>query len=99
MALKIPAGHYEIRVGKKGNTRRWEEGKVLIFDDSFEHEVEARPDACGKQGCDERIVLIVDLFQPSLTAADRDTILRTWQGEAGADAKAALFPATPRLLG
>ena len=99
LALKVPKGRYEIRVGKKrtkGNTRRWQEGKVMVFDDSFEHEVEAQPDACAGKGCDERIVLIVDLWHPSLSVADRAAIAQTWSG--GGTGKDLLFPDTPRLM-
>lgn len=36
LGVVVPAGGY-IRVGNE--TRRWHEGKALVFDDSFEHEV------------------------------------------------------------
>ena len=42
----------------------WEEGEVLVFDDSYEHEVWQRADA-------DRIVLIVDIWHPTL---DDETI-------------------------
>ena len=42
----------------------WEEGEVLVFDDSYEHEVWQRADA-------DRIVLIVDIWHPTL---DHETI-------------------------
>ena len=44
-----------IRVG--GETRTWEEGKVLVLDDAFEHEV--HNDSGG-----QRIVLLVDVWHP-----------------------------------
>jgi len=47
-----------MRVGAE--TRTWEEGKCLAFEDSFEHEVWNRSDS-------SRIVLIVDLWHPDLT--------------------------------
>lgn len=40
--------------------RTWEEGKVLIFDDSFEHEV-------WQEAETYRLVLIVDFWHPELT--------------------------------
>ena len=40
-------------------TRNWVEGKVLIFDDSFEHEV-------WHESPEERIVLIVDVEYPEV---------------------------------
>jgi len=43
-----------------GETRTWEEGKVLAFEDSFEHEV-------WNRSTHRRVVLIVDLWHPDLT--------------------------------
>ncbi|XP_022117355.2 aspartyl/asparaginyl beta-hydroxylase isoform X2 [Pieris rapae] len=54
-----------IRVGKV--IRQWELGKVFIFDDSFEHEV-------WHNGTGSRLVLIVDVWHPGLTAAERKTL-------------------------
>ena len=45
-----------------GTTRRWAEGKVLAFDDSFMHDVAHH----GKQ---PRIVLIVDMWHPLMSEA------------------------------
>ena len=46
-----------LRVGSE--TRSWEEGKLLIFDDSFDHE--------AKNGSGEtRIVLLFDIWRPEL---------------------------------
>ncbi|CAH0405476.1 unnamed protein product [Chilo suppressalis] len=44
--------------------RQWREGRVLLFDDSFEHEV-------WHNGTGTRLVLIVDVWHPYLTAAER----------------------------
>ena len=41
--------------------------RVLVFDDSFEHEVWNRADA-------ERTVLIIDLWQPALSREARETV-------------------------
>ena len=38
----MPEGDCEIICG--GEARRWEEGKVIVFDDSFEHEVHNETD-------------------------------------------------------
>lgn len=46
----------------------WKESKCIVFDDSFEHEVWHR-------GNEPRIVLIVDMFHPALTAADRAALI------------------------
>ncbi|XP_061708656.1 aspartyl/asparaginyl beta-hydroxylase isoform X2 [Cydia pomonella] len=51
-----------IRVHRE--TRQWETGKVLMFDDSFEHEV-------WHNGSGARLVLIVDVWHPGLSAAER----------------------------
>ncbi|CAG9796721.1 unnamed protein product [Diatraea saccharalis] len=44
--------------------RQWREGKTLMFDDSFEHEV-------WHNGTGTRLVLIVDVWHPHLTPAER----------------------------
>ncbi|KAG6452415.1 hypothetical protein O3G_MSEX007611 [Manduca sexta] len=51
-----------IRVDKE--IRQWQAGKVLMFDDSFEHEV-------WHNGTGSRLVLIVDVWHPDLTPAER----------------------------
>ncbi|XP_050362389.1 aspartyl/asparaginyl beta-hydroxylase isoform X4 [Nymphalis io] len=61
LALSNTDGTY-IRVHNE--TRQWQIGKTFIFDDSFEHEV-------WHNGTGTRIVLIVDLWHPDLTAAER----------------------------
>jgi aspartate beta-hydroxylase len=59
LALAVPDGDIGIRVAGEG--RRWEEGQLLVFDDSFEHSVWHR----GSTE-EDRIVLIVDLRHPDL---------------------------------
>lgn len=44
--------------------RTWEEGKFMIFDDSFEHEV-------WHNGTSFRLVLIVDVWHPDLSTEER----------------------------
>jgi aspartyl/asparaginyl beta-hydroxylase (cupin superfamily) len=64
LPLVVPDGCW-YRVGFE--ERRWKVGEVLIFDDTIEHE--ARNDS------DElRVVLIFDLWNPLLTAAERDIV-------------------------
>ena len=58
LGLQIPAGECGLRVGKE--TRRWQEGRSIVFDDFYEHEVWNRT-------AEDRIVLIVDLWHPDLT--------------------------------
>jgi len=50
-----------IRVGTE--TRSWKEGRCIVFDDSFEHEV-------WNSSHEPRAVLIVDFWHPDLTAAE-----------------------------
>lgn len=58
LGITVPGGDCAIRVGEE--TRRWQEGRCIVFDDHFEHE------AFNHTG-EDRIVLIVDLWHPSLS--------------------------------
>jgi hypothetical protein len=60
------AGGAQIRVG--GEWRSWEEGKCLVIDDSFEHEVAHR-------GTQRRVVLLVDCWHPDLTPKEREFLM------------------------
>ena len=53
----IVPGNGEIRVG--GARRTWEKGKLLVFDDSVEHEA-------WNRSHEERIVLIFDIWKPEI---------------------------------
>ena len=53
------------RVGAE--TRAWEPGKAFVFDDTIEHEAWNRSDA-------PRAVLIFDIWNPFLTAAERELV-------------------------
>uniref|UniRef100_A0A7M6DQ88 Aspartyl/asparaginy/proline hydroxylase domain-containing protein n=2 Tax=Clytia hemisphaerica TaxID=252671 RepID=A0A7M6DQ88_9CNID len=64
LGLSIPKG-VEIRVGSE--TRSWENGKVLIFDDSFDHEVWHR-------GTESRLILIIDFWHPDLPLWERQSL-------------------------
>jgi aspartyl/asparaginyl beta-hydroxylase (cupin superfamily) len=64
LPLIVPPGCW-LRVGNE--TRSWEEGKLLIFDDSIEHE------ARNTSG-ETRIILLFDIWRPELTQAERDGI-------------------------
>lgn len=57
LGLIIPEGA-SIRVADE--TRKWEEGRVILFDDSFEHEV-------WHNGSTYRLVLIIDFWHPELS--------------------------------
>jgi tetratricopeptide (TPR) repeat protein len=56
LALEVPDG-CGIRVG--GLTSSWKEGRCIVFDDSFSHEV-------WNQGDRRRLVLVLDLWHPDL---------------------------------
>uniref|UniRef100_A0A3B4UVR3 Aspartyl/asparaginy/proline hydroxylase domain-containing protein n=1 Tax=Seriola dumerili TaxID=41447 RepID=A0A3B4UVR3_SERDU len=62
LGLVIPKQGSETNKGSK-----WEEGKVLIFDDSFEHEVWQDADSY-------RLIFIVDVWHPELTQYQRQTL-------------------------
>jgi len=69
LGLVVPAGDCEIIVG--GESRRWLEGEVLLFDDSFEHAVHNETE-------EARLVLIVDMWHPELQSdAQRVGALQT----------------------
>lgn len=58
----VHTGGAKIRVGKDWHT--WEQGKAIIFDDSWEHEV-------IHNGKDARVVLIMDIWHPELPESKR----------------------------
>jgi aspartate beta-hydroxylase len=62
-----------IRVGNE--TRGWIEGECLVFDDSFQHEAWNRSTAT-------RAVLILDVWHPQVTPAEREGITALIQGVA-----------------
>eukprot|EP00639_Heterosigma_akashiwo_P000123 CAMPEP_0194579818 /NCGR_PEP_ID=MMETSP0292-20121207/13788_1 /TAXON_ID=39354 /ORGANISM="Heterosigma akashiwo, Strain CCMP2393" /LENGTH=196 /DNA_ID=CAMNT_0039432957 /DNA_START=112 /DNA_END=705 /DNA_ORIENTATION=+ len=47
--------------------RHWEEGKTMIFDDAYEHEV-------WNEGREERVLLLFDLWHPELVPEERGAI-------------------------
>jgi len=56
LGLIIPK-NVHIRVGE--DTRTWKNGKALVFDDSFEHEV-------WHNGSEARLIMIIDFYHPDL---------------------------------
>ncbi len=64
LPLIVPQG-CEFRVG--GETRRWEEGKAWAFDDTIDHEAWNRSDQM-------RAILIFDVWNPYITAEERDLL-------------------------
>ncbi|XP_073440036.1 aspartyl/asparaginyl beta-hydroxylase isoform X2 [Dendrobates tinctorius] len=65
LGLVIPRQSCKIRCAN--DTRSWEEGKVLIFDDSFEHEV-------WQDANSYRLIFIVDVWHPELSQHQRRTL-------------------------
>ena len=61
LPLIVPPGGW-LRVGDE--TRHWEEGRLLVFDDSVEHEARNPSEAV-------RVVLIFDIWRPELSEAER----------------------------
>lgn len=64
LPLVIPAG-CGFRVG--ANTRVWKKGEAWIFDDSIEH-------AAWNDSDEVRVILIFDIWNPFLSAAERDLV-------------------------
>jgi aspartate beta-hydroxylase len=65
LGLRVPPG-VSIRVGDQHLT--WQEGKCIVFDDSFEHEVWHR-------GTQPRVVLLLDVAHPGLREHQRRALL------------------------
>jgi len=70
LPLVIPEG-CRFRVGSE--TRVWEKGKAWVFDDTIEHE------AWNDSG-ETRIILICDIWNPLLSAAERDLVRKLTVG-------------------
>lgn len=66
LPLVVPEG-CRFRVG--GETRAWREGEAFAFDDTIEHEA-------WNDGSDPRIILIFDVWNPYLTAAEQQLLQR-----------------------
>ncbi len=65
LGLKVPSD-CGLRVGTE--SRSWEEGRTLVFHDSFEHET-------WNRSHQTRVVLIVDCWHPDLTQPEREALL------------------------
>ncbi len=66
----LTAPECSLRVGSE--TRGWEDGVPLIFDDSFEHEAR-------NGGPNQRVVLLFEIWRPEIGEADRAAIARVFQ--------------------
>jgi aspartate beta-hydroxylase len=69
LPLIVPEGDCAIRVDRE--TRQWKRGECCVFDDYYEHEAWNRTN-------NERLILIVDLWNPALTGQEIRT-LHTFQ--------------------
>jgi hypothetical protein len=65
LAISVPAGDCALSVGNE--IRRWEEGRCLVFDDTYEHEVWNRTN-------ENRLVLLIDLWHPDLSGLECDAL-------------------------
>eukprot|EP00058_Branchiostoma_floridae_P002981 XP_002588469.1 hypothetical protein BRAFLDRAFT_259568 [Branchiostoma floridae] len=65
LGLVIPKNGTRLRVAD--DIKTWEEGKVIIFDDSFEHEVWQEADSY-------RMILIIDMWHPDLSDKQKKTL-------------------------
>ncbi|XP_067888006.1 aspartyl/asparaginyl beta-hydroxylase-like isoform X6 [Heterodontus francisci] len=65
LGLVIPKQGCRIRCAN--GTKEWKEGKVIIFDDSFEHEV-------WQDANSYRLIFIVDVWHPELSSHQRRTL-------------------------
>lgn len=64
LPLIVPPGGW-LRVGNE--TREWEQGKLLIFDDSLEHEAK-------NPSRETRIILLFDVWKPELSEEERAVV-------------------------
>jgi aspartyl/asparaginyl beta-hydroxylase (cupin superfamily) len=72
LPLIVPPG-CRFRVGNE--VREWEEGKLLIFDDTIEHEA-------WNDGDGDRVVLIFDIWRPELSERERREVAAFFDGPA-----------------
>lgn len=69
LPLIVPDG-CRFRVGNE--RRNWEEGKLLIFDDTIEHEA-------WNEGEEDRIILLFDIARPEIDAHDHRAIAAVFE--------------------
>ncbi len=65
-----PAADCTLRVGNE--TREWQAGKALVFDDSVEHEAR-------NAGNQERVILLFEIWRPEIPEEDRLVLSRIFQ--------------------
>lgn len=64
LPLVVPEG---CAITVAGERREWRDGEAIAFDDTYEHEA-------WNRGSATRVVLIIDVWNPHLTAAERDAV-------------------------
>ena len=65
LPLIVPPACGKLRCGSEAHA--WDEGRLMIFDDSIEHEAWNDSDA-------ERVVLLFEIWRPELDARERDEV-------------------------
>lgn len=73
MALQLPSERREMSLRVADSRLTWDrEGDYFVFDDSFVHSVNfSKENGVNKRNGEERIVLIVDMWHPDLSPAER----------------------------
>lgn len=69
-----------IRVGS--TARQWKEGKALVFDDSYNHEVWNHTD-------ETRVLFLLDIWHPDITMIEREKIIKMFDQQNGKGTAAA----------
>jgi beta-hydroxylase len=64
LGLKVPGPKEQCRIRVGNDYRHWEEGEVMLFDDTHDHEVWNDTDG-------ERVVLFLDVVRPLAPPLDR----------------------------
>ncbi len=84
-SAQVPVGHFlmppfpegdrasRLSVRVASETLLWQEGKILLFDDSYEHEV-------WNDGETPRAVLIIDLWHPEIVDESVRDVIRSVLG-------------------
>ncbi len=75
LPLVVPEGCW-FRVGAE--TRHWQRGQAFLFDDTIEHEAANPSDQL-------RVVFIFDVWNPALSAAEREAVRQVIATEGGAE--------------
>jgi aspartyl/asparaginyl beta-hydroxylase (cupin superfamily) len=79
LPLIVPPG-CGFRVGNE--TREWEVGKLLIFDDTIEHEA-------WNDSEEDRVILIFDVWRPEVTEDERRAVTAIFEAIDSGDGAAA----------